>query len=78
MTKEQLEHELVPKHEKLTDSEKKQLLEQYNVTTLEMPKIRLDDPAIRHLDAKRGDMIRITRKSKTAGTTYFYRVVINA
>lgn len=65
-------------HEKLPDSVKKELLEQYNVTMLEMPKISIDDPAIRHLDAKRGDMIKITRNSKTAGTTYFYRVVINA
>ena len=78
MTKEQLEHVLVPLHEKLSDAEKKEILVKYNVTPLEMPKIRADDPAIRHLDVKRGDMIRIKRKSATAGTSYFYRVVINA
>jgi DNA-directed RNA polymerase subunit H len=77
MTKEKMEHTLVPVHEKLSESDKKEILTKYNVTPLEMPKIRADDPAIRHLDTKRGDMIRITRKSPTAGTTYFYRVVIN-
>ena len=78
MTKEQMEHVLVPLHEKISDSEKKELLLKYNVTLLEMPKIKADDPSIRHLDVKRGDMIRITRKSRTAGSTYFYRVVVNA
>ncbi len=70
-------HILVPKHEILSESEKNKLFEQYRITIKEMPRIQADDPAIVHLKAKPGDMIKITRKSPTAGTVYYYRVVSN-
>jgi DNA-directed RNA polymerase subunit H len=41
-----------------------------------MPKIRSNDAAIKGLEAKKGDMIKVIRKTKTAGTSEFYRVVI--
>ncbi len=76
---EPIEHVLVPIHEKLTDEEREAFLKEYGITSLaELPKIRKDDPAIRHLQVKRGDIIRIRRKSPTAGETIFYRVVVNA
>jgi len=46
------------------------------VTEKELPKIFSTDPAIRHLNVKKGDVIKITRKSPTAGETIYYRVVI--
>ena len=75
---EELTHELVPNHEKLTESEAKALLERYHVSHLELPKISKKDPGIAHLDAKTGDIIRITRSSYTAGDAVYYRVVVNA
>lgn len=71
-------HVLVPKHTKLSEREKKQLLEKYNITVKQLPRISKKDPAIQHLDVKPGDVIKIHRESKTAGKTEFYRSVANA
>ena len=71
-------HVLVPKHIKLTEKEKKELLEKYNITLRELPKILKKDPAIRHLNLKQGDIIKIIRKSQTAGEAIFYRGVVSA
>ena len=70
-------HVLIPEHLKLSEKEKKELLEKYNITLQELPKILKDDPAIASLNAKPGDVIKITRKSVTAGEAIFYRGVIN-
>ena len=68
-------HILTPKHSKLGEREKAQLLEKYHVTSKELPKILKTDAAIKDLDAKLGDIVKITRKSPTAGESMFYRVV---
>lgn len=68
-------HQLVPKHTKVADSEKDKILAQFKVTTKELPKISKNDPAIELLGIKVGDVIKIERESKTAGVTYYYRVV---
>ncbi len=68
-------HTLTPKHVKISDREKAQLLEKYHVTSKEMPKILKTDAAIREIEAKPGDIIKIIRKSPTAGESFFYRVV---
>ena len=70
-------HHLVPEHTKLNDKEKKELLEKYHVSLKELPKISKKDPAIDHLNVKEGDVIKIIRKSQTAGEAIFYRGVIN-
>ncbi|MBS1266949.1 MAG: DNA-directed RNA polymerase subunit H [Candidatus Woesearchaeota archaeon] len=70
-------HDLVPKHELLSKKDTKKLLEKYNITLLQFPKISKDDPAIAHLDVKILDLIKITRKSPTAGKSTFYRVVVD-
>lgn len=70
-------HVLVPKHAKLSEKEKEKVLEKYNITIKQLPSISRKDPAIQSLDVKSGDVIEITRKSETVGTTKFYRVVIN-
>ena len=67
---------LVPKHEILTDEEKKQLLIQYGVSEKQMPRIKSTDPVAKKLGAKRGDVVKITRKSPTAGECFYYRVVV--
>ena len=77
MTEEALQHVLVPKHEKISDKDKAALFEQYQISEKDLPKIPITDPAIRHLDLKVGDVIKITRTSPTAGHVYFYRGVSN-
>ena len=68
-------HILTPKHYKLGEREKVQLLEKYYVTSKELPKILKTDAAIKEMDAKLGDIIKIIRKSPTAGESVYYRVV---
>jgi len=70
-------HDLVPKHEILTKLEKKELLERLGITEKELPKILLSDPALVSQEAKLGDVVKITRKSQTAGHSVYYRIVVN-
>ncbi|MBD3248682.1 DNA-directed RNA polymerase subunit H [Candidatus Woesearchaeota archaeon] len=70
-------HVLIPKHKKLSEKDKKELFEKYNITLKELPKIPLDDPALADIDAKEGDVIKITRESLTTGKSIFYRGVIS-
>lgn len=70
-------HILVPKHVKLSDSEKDKLLREYNVALQQLPKIRSKDPALSGMGLKSGDVIKITRKSATIRESIFYRVVID-
>ncbi|MBI2136920.1 DNA-directed RNA polymerase subunit H [Candidatus Woesearchaeota archaeon] len=71
-------HVLVPKHVKLSDSEKEALLKRYSIAVEALPKIMKDDAAVVDLSAKLGDVIKIVRHSPTAGEAVFYRVVSNA
>ncbi len=70
-------HVLVPKHIKISEKEKKEVFEKYHVSFSELPKIRLSDPALKGLDVKPGDVIKIIRNSKVAGKSVYYRGVIN-
>ncbi|MBI3033834.1 DNA-directed RNA polymerase subunit H [Candidatus Woesearchaeota archaeon] len=70
-------HILVPKYQKLSDKEKEELLQKYNVTTSELPRILKSDPMLAGVGAKPGDVMQITRNSSTAGRNVFYRVVVN-
>jgi len=69
-------HVLYFKHEKLTEKEKKEILAKFDITTKELPKIFEKDPALSHLKVKPGDVVRIHRKSPTAGKSDYYRVVV--
>lgn len=75
---EELTHVLVPKHEMASEKEKTELLEKYNISLKQLPRISKKDPAISHLEAGSGDLIKITRKSPTSGISTFYRVVSDA
>jgi len=69
-------HALVPKHDKCSEAEKKSILQRYKIDLKDLPKISINDPALYNLDLKAGDVVKIARKSPTAGESIFYRVVI--
>jgi len=71
-----LDHEFVPKHEILSAGEKEKLLGQLKVHASALPQILTADPVVRIIGAKAGEIIKITRKSKTAGSTVVYRLVV--
>lgn len=71
-----LDHELVPKHILLTKEERKQLLEQLKIKPEQLPWIRASDPVAKLIGAKPGDIVKIIRKSPTAGETIAYRFVV--
>ena len=75
MAKPTMQHVLIPKHKKVSEKEKKAVLDQYKVTVNELPSIKKSDAALAGLDAEVGDVIRIDRSSPTAGQTVFYRGV---
>lgn len=66
---------LVPKHEILSGDEKAELLKSLNVSTKQLPRIKDDDPVVKLLQAKKGDVVKITRNSAVAGEYFYYRVV---
>ena len=70
------DHVFVPKHEIMTKSEAEEVLKKFNCTPTQLPLIFVNDPAIVGLGVKPGDMIKITRKSGTAGVSLYYRYVV--
>lgn len=69
-------HELVPKHILLAPEEKKALLDRYRLKETQLPRIRAEDPVSKYLALKRGQVVKIIRKSETAGRYASYRWVI--
>ena len=70
------EHALVPMHEILGEKEKEQLLAQYKIHPYQTPQIKSTDPAVKAIGAKPGDILKIIRKSSTAGKHIAYRYVV--
>ena len=70
------DHIYVPKHEIILKKEAEQVLKKYNCKLTELPFIFVTDPAIVGLGVKPGDVVKITRKSNTAGESLYYRYVV--
>jgi len=73
-----LGHELVPHHEIISDEEKRQLFEKYNLTPDQLPKILNTDPVSISIGAKPGQIVKIIRKSHTAKEAIAYRLVVES
>lgn len=69
-------HILVPEHILLSKDEAKEVLKKYNIEPSNLPRILINDPVIKHLNPKVGNIVKIIRKSKTAGKIEVYRLVV--
>jgi len=66
-------HDLQPKTSKLKQAEIKELVEKYNISLSQLPKIKSTDPAIPQ-GCMTGDVVKIERKEEENLNVYF-RVV---
>ncbi len=70
------EHELVPKHEIIPPGEVEDLLQKFHIRPNQLPRVKATDVAVVAIGAKRGDIVKITRDSPTAGEYVAYRLVV--
>ena len=69
-------HELVPKHEIINQKEADSVLSQYHIKPFQLPFILSSDPSVQEIQGKPGDVVKITRKSPTAGECIVYRYIV--
>jgi len=72
------QHELVPDHTLLDGETLEGVLEEYNIKKTDLPKIKRTDPALRDLDEdiQAGDVVKVTRDSRTTERAVVYRLVV--
>jgi len=73
-----LHHKLIPIHVIISEDEKKELLEKFNITPEQLPKITHTDPVSLAIGAKPGQIVKIIRKSHTAQEAVAYRFIIES
>jgi len=67
-------HILCPKHTKLKAEEVKKLLDKYNISLSQLPKIRKDDSSLPE-SALMGDVFKIERREDDGKVVVYFRVV---
>tara|TARA_Y100000310_G_scaffold299605_1_gene334599 strand:+ start:738 stop:980 length:243 start_codon:yes stop_codon:yes gene_type:complete len=70
-------HILIPNYVKLVEQEKQAVLKKYNISFDELPFLLKSDPSLKELKIKAGDVIKVIRKSPTAGEAIVYKGVID-
>jgi DNA-directed RNA polymerase subunit H len=75
VSKNILNHELVPSHAILSESDIEKTFKDLDFEIEQLPKIKANDPVVKSIEAKQGDILEITRESPTAGTFVTYRLV---
>lgn len=69
------QHTLVPEHDVLDEETLEGVLDEYDIRRTDLPKIKQSDPALPD-EATIGDVIEITRDSRTTDTATVYRLVV--
>ena len=72
------QHNLVPEHAVLDEGDVEGVLAEYDIDRTDLPKIDRKDAALRDLetDVEVGDVVEITRDSRTADEATVYRLVV--
>lgn len=72
-----LNHNIVPKHRTMTDSELKEVMDKHNILKIsEFPDINRFDPVAIAIGLRPGKVCEITRPSKTSIEGMYYRVCV--
>ncbi|MCK4327780.1 MAG: DNA-directed RNA polymerase subunit H [Candidatus Diapherotrites archaeon] len=71
-----LKHSLVPKHEVMSDTSVERLFKKYKLSKDQLPRIKNTDPVVDAIGAKKGQVLKISRDSITAGKAVTYRIVV--
>jgi DNA-directed RNA polymerase subunit H len=69
------QHELVPDHTVLDGENIEEVLAEYNIDKTDLPKIKRTDAAVPD-EATVGDVVQITRDSRTTDRAVVYRLVV--
>jgi DNA-directed RNA polymerase subunit H len=68
-------HILQPKHTLLKQEETEKILDKFNISLIQLPKIKITDPALPK-GANVGDVIKIERKDDNGAHVYYRAVVL--
>ena len=71
-----MDHVLVPQCRILKEKDVEESLKKYCTSKENLPKISVDDPVVKELGAKKGDVIEFVRNSPISGKALYYRVVV--
>ena len=73
-----LEHDLQPEFQLLTEEEKEEFMNEYQLSKKQLSKMKSIDPVARYFNAKGGNIFRILRPSTSSGIGIHYRMVIDS
>jgi DNA-directed RNA polymerase I, II, and III subunit RPABC1 len=68
-------HEIVPRHILLTEDESKRVLDEFQATKQQLPKLPSTDPVAKYYGMKAGEICKIIRHSPMTGESIYYRMI---